>query len=119
MATAEQQITTTVPAIAPTVPVSTLDVQPEEKPVEYLVEMKEVDERGAAWRPYGSVTVPPRTQRRTVVKRAIAELSQLRDKAMEGEIQVRVIAVDDVYVQLVEYEVPPPVLKIGGEAVTT
>lgn len=70
-----------------------------------------------AWLDVGAVTVPPRTRRRTILEKALAEYPAAAPHEMEDDVLFRVLDAGSTAAIPVGWEVPPapePVLRIGG-----
>jgi hypothetical protein len=82
----------------------------------YVVQLQELidyepNEPFTAWRDIATVTVPARTHRKTVIEKAVGEVGQFEFKG--GKEVVRVIPLEHAEAIEIEWEVPPPRLKIG------
>lgn len=64
------------------------------------------------WEDITTVKVPPRTHRRTVVERALAQVNLAPEVGGEP-LLVRALDVDSAHARTVEAEQPPPQLRIA------
>jgi hypothetical protein len=69
------------------------------------------DDRHMAWVDIATVTVPARTHRKTVLEKAVEENGQFEFD--RSPVVVRVIPLEHAEAITVEWEQPPPRLKIG------
>jgi hypothetical protein len=82
----------------------------------YVVQQQEEidyapDETFMAWVDIATVTVPARTHRKTVIEKAVEENGQFEFD--RSPVVVRVIPVEHAEAITIEWEQPPPRLKIG------